>query len=141
MAESIHTGSDKGSYYNVFCPQVQGAIKKEYFNHQCVTSKGTAENVEKVKAAPSDIGIGQMDLLANETDLAIVVADIGMECMYAVTKDTSITSLAGLSSRIPLALPGQGSGSEKSFKNLQALDEGLASLRNLTNSESAFEAV
>lgn len=58
MAESIHTGSDKGSYYNVFCPQIQGAIKKEYFNHQCATSKGTADNVEKVKAAPTDIGIG-----------------------------------------------------------------------------------
>lgn len=82
-----------------------------------------------------------MDLLAGETGLAIVDANIGMECMYAVTKDASITSLSGLSSRIPLALPGEGSGSEKSFQRLQSLDEGLASLRNLSNSSSAYEAV
>jgi hypothetical protein len=140
-AETIHTGSDKGSYYNVFCPLVQSAIKKEYFNHSCGTSDGTADNIEKVKATPTDIGIGQMDLLADETELEIINPDIGMECMYAVTSDASITSLSGLSSRIPLVLPGEGSGSQKSFERLQGLDEGLASLRNITNASSAYEAV
>ena len=141
MAESVHTGSEKGSYYNVFCPQVQAAIKKEYFNHSCATSKGTADNIEKVRANPTDIGIGQLDLLADVEDLQIIDADVGMECMYAVTKDSSITSLSGLSGRIPLVLPGAGSGSEQSFKRLQSLDEGLASLRNVSNAASAYEAV
>ena len=95
----------------------------------------------KVKANPTDVGIGQLDLLADATDLSIVDPDIGMECMYAVTKDSSMTSLSGLSSRIPLALPGEGSGSEQSFKRLQELDEGLASLRNISNTASAYEAV
>lgn len=140
-ADTIHTGSEKGSYHNVFCPQVQSAIKKEYFNHKCGKSGGTADNIEKVKAKPTDIGIGQLDLLADEADLEIINADIGMECMYAVTSDSSIDSLSGLSSRIPLVLPGAGSGSQKSFERLQVLDEGLASLRNVSNAPSAFEAV
>lgn len=140
-ADTIHTGSEKGSYHNVFCPQVQSAIKKEYFNHKCGTSGGTADNIEKVKAKPTDVGIGQMDLLADETELEIINANIGMECMYAVTSDSSIDSLSGLSSRIPLVLPGEGSGSQKSFERLQSLDEGLASLRNVSNASSAFEAV
>ena len=73
--------------------------------------------------------------------LAIVNPDMGFECLYAVTSDQSVNSLKGLSARMPVALPSEKSGSTATFRFLQTLDDGLASLRRVTNHGSALEAV
>jgi len=143
MSGTIHTGSDKGSYFNAFCPSVIEAIEKHHFNHQCATSSGTVDNIEKVRITPTDVGIGQLDIAAGATDLEVIDPDpgLGFECMFAVTNNESVRNLFDLSSRIPLALPGKGSGSEESFRRLQKLDKGLGSLRNITYYKSAYRTV
>ncbi|MDX1606181.1 MAG: hypothetical protein R3202_08305, partial [Candidatus Competibacterales bacterium] len=58
-AQNIYAGSASGSYTNDFCPKVVEAVRTEYFEHQCVTSQGTGDNIQKVLAEPTSIGIGQ----------------------------------------------------------------------------------
>ena len=146
MAQNIHAGSATGSYTNDFCPQVENVLKGEYFEHQCATSEGTGDNVDKVLANPKDAGLGQFDILAarateNPDKLAIVNANLGLECLYAVTKDATIDRLKGLSPRMPVALPSEKSGSTATFKFLQTLDDSLANLRKITHHGSAMDAV
>jgi hypothetical protein len=146
MAQQIHAGSASGSYTNDFCPQVQKTLASQYFEHQCATSEGTGDNVEKVLANPKDVALGQFDILAarateNPDKLAIVNANLGLECLYAVTKDASINRLKGLSPRMPVALPSEKSGSTATFKFLQSLDPGLAELRNVKYYGGAMDAV
>ena len=146
QAQKIHAGSASGSYTNDFCPQVQEALKAEYFDHQCATSQGSGDNVEKVLATPTDVGLGQFDVVAAAVDqnpgkLAVVNPGVGLECLYAVTTDPNVTNLSGLSARMPVALPPEKSGSTGTFQFLQSLDEGLAQLRNVTYYDSAKAAV
>lgn len=145
-AQSIHAGSASGSYTNDFCPQVQATLKTQYFEHTCVTSQGTGDNVEKVLSNPVDVGLGQLDIVAAQAlehpdKLTIVNPKLGLECLYAVTTDQSVTSLTRLAARMPVALPPQKSGSTATFEYLQSLDAGLAKLRKVTYHQSALEAV
>lgn len=142
----IYAGSASGSYTNDFCPQVESALRKQYFEHQCTTSAGSGENVEKVLANPKDVGIGQFDVVAAAADahpgkLDIVNPHIGLECLFAVTNDARVKSLSGLSPRMPVALPPPLSGSAATFKYLQGLDPSLAQMRHITNYNSALDAV
>lgn len=146
IAQKIHAGSATGSYTNDFCPQVQAALKQQYFDHQCTTSQGSGDNVEKVLASPNDVGLGQFDVVAQAVDqnpgmLSVVDPGIGLECLYAVTNELNVDNLKGLSPRMPVALPPEKSGSTGTFKYLQTLDEGLAQLRNITYYDSAKAAV
>ena len=145
-AQKIHAGSATGSYTNDFCPQVQAALKLQYFEHECATSLGSGDNVEKVLASPTDVGLGQFDVVAAAVDqnpdkFSVVNPGVGLECLYAVTSDPNVTALKGLSPRMPVALPPEKSGSTGTFKFLQSLDPGLAELRNVTYYGSAKEAV
>lgn len=147
LAQSaIHAGSPTGSYTNDFCPQVERAIRKEFFEHKCATSQGSADNVAKVLENPKDIGIGQFDVVAAVADeqpgrIALVNPGIGLECLYAVTRESGIDNLRGLSPRMPVALPSERSGSTATFRYLQSMDESLANMRNITYFDGAMEAV
>lgn len=133
LGEGIHSGSKSGAYFNTVCPQVKDSLSKAYFQHQCETSLGTLDNQAKVTASPGDVGIGQWDVMAQlpaeQLDaLEIVDPKIGLECIYAVTSETGLTSLADLHERIPMALPSEKSGSTATFKFMQTLDpDGLGS--------------
>ncbi len=146
LAQQIHAGSPTGSYTNDFCPKVEEALKAQYFEHRCTTSEGSADNVARVLANPGDVALGQFDVVAAAADenpgkLAMVDPGIGLECLYAVTSETSVESLRGLSPRMPVALPSARSGSTATFQYLQSLDEGLAQMRNISHYDSALEAV
>ena len=146
LAQKIHAGSATGSYTNDFCPQVQNTLADQYFEHQCTTSQGTGDNVEKVLTNKEDVGLGQFDIvaaqaIANPDKLALVDPKLGLECLYAVTTNSNLTRLKGLSPRMPIALPPEKSGSSATFRFLQSLDEGLADLRRIKHYGSALDAV
>lgn len=145
-AQSIHAGSAAGSYTNDFCPQVEQALRAEFFEHTCAISQGSGDNAAKVLATPTDVGIGQMDVIADVADanpgqLAVVDPGVGLECLYAVTSQRNITSLSGLSPRMPVALPSELSGSTATFRFLQTLDDQLAGMRNISYHPGALDAV
>lgn len=146
LAQQIHAGSATGSYTNDFCPQVEEALKAQYFEHRCTTSEGSADNVARVMANPGDAALGQFDVVAAAADdnpgtLAMVDPGIGLECLYAVTSESGIDNLRGLSPRMPVALPSERSGSTATFRYLQSLDEDLAQMRSISYYESALDAV
>lgn len=145
-AQSIYAGSPTGSYTNDFCPMVVKAVRKEYFQHRCVTSQGTGDNIQKVLADPTSIGIGQLDVLAGFIEahpgqLTVVDPNIGFECLFAVTRDPAVIRLGNLAPRMPIALPPERSGSTASFSFLQSLDRSLAELRDISYYDSALTAV
>lgn len=145
-ADKIYAGSATGAYTNTFCPLVQDALKTEYFEYACAATKGTGENVELVLANPTHVGIGQLNIMATleQSKLAklkIVAPNVGFECLYGVTSDPQITSLSAISKRAPAALPSAKSGSTLTFEQLQALDDNLSSLRNITHYEDAMTAL
>jgi hypothetical protein len=145
-AQSIYAGSASGSYTNDFCPEVESKLKSAYFEHRCATSEGTGDNVDKVLADPKSVGFGQLDVVAarmmeSPGKLAMVDPNIGLECLYAVTSDSQVDRLKGLSPRMPVALPSEKSGSTSTFRFLQSLDPGLAALRKVEHYNSAKEAV
>ena len=138
VAQNIHAGSATGSYTNAFCPQVQGTLKKQYFEHSCATSQGTGDNVEKVLTNPQDVGIGQFDIVAARAleqpdTLAIVNPNLGLECLYAVTSDKNIESLKGISVRMPIALPPEKSGSTATL-----YDSALDAVKAVINGDAAL---
>ena len=146
VGQNIFAGSATGSYTNDFCPQVEATLKSAYFEHQCQTSKGTGDNVDKVLADPKSVGIGQFDgvaarMVEEPGKLAMVDPSLGLECLYAVTSDKNVTRLKGLSPRMPIALPPEKSGSTATFQFLQSLDPGLAALRKIEHYGSAKQAV
>lgn len=146
LGQQIHAGSATGSYTNDFCPQVEETLKAQYFEHRCTTSEGSGDNVARVLANPADAALGQFDVVAAASDdnpgkLAVVDPGIGLECLYAVTSESGIDNLRGLSPRMPVALPSQRSGSTATFQYLQSLDEGLAQMRNISYHDSALDAV
>lgn len=146
IAQRIHAGSETGSYTNDFCPQVASALRAEFFEHTCVTSQGSADNVAKVTENPQDVGIGQFDVVAEAAEqnpgvLSFVNPNIGLECLYAITDIEGIANLSGLSPRMPVALPPERSGSTATFRFLQSLDESLSSMRSISYYDSAMDAV
>lgn len=146
LAEKIYAGSSTGSYTNDFCPQVASALKAGYFEHACTTSAGSGANVESVLASPVDVALGQFDIVAAAADenpgkLVVVDPGLGLECLYAVTSQSHITTLSGLSPRMPVALPSEKSGSTATFRYLQDLDESLAGLRKISYQDNALAAV
>lgn len=142
-ASKIMAGSASGSYTNSICPEVQKALKSDYFDYKCSPSAGSIMSVETVSDNQEYVGMGQLDavmLKSNTERLEIFETELH-ECLYAVTNDPNITNVSSLSSRAPAALPSIKSGSTGTFLTLQELDDSFKSLTRITHYENASEAV
>lgn len=155
LAQQIHTGSDAGAYFNDICPAAVDVISSSpsqealdadgvlpggsplFFEHMCATSGGTVDNLAKVRANPRDLGVGQLDLVAQDSDGLFVVNTGVSECLYVVSNNEAIASASQLSARMPFGLPGEGSGSAATF--LQ--HEPFSSLRRVNHYDSALDAI
>ena len=144
----IYAASETGSYTNDFCPEVQTVLTGGWFEHRCVVTKGTGDNVSRVLINPKHVALGQMDVVAQkmvENPGKLAVAEntkIGFECLYAVTNSPQVQTLNGINPRVPVALPSKKSGSTATFEILQGLDpNGLGKLRRITYYDSAMDAV
>lgn len=155
FAQQIHTGSDAGAYFNNICPAAQNVISSSpsqealdangvlpggsplFFEHTCATSGGTVDNLAQVRANPLDLGVGQLDLVAQDSDGLFVVGTGVSECLYVVSENEAVASASQLNPRMPFGLPGEGSGSAATF--LQ--HEPFSSLRRVTHYDSALDAI
>lgn len=154
-AQSIHTGSDAGAYYNNICPAAQDVISSSpsqealdadgvlpggsplFFEHTCATSGGTVDNLAKVRDNPGDLGVGQLDLVAQDSEGLFVINTGVSECLFVVSNNEAVASASNLNPRMPFGLPGEGSGSAATFMQ----HEPFASMRNITNFDSALAAI
>ncbi len=146
----FYAGAETGDYFGLFCPHVLKTITANPFFFTeftgCEVSRGSAANIEQVLANPKAIGLSQADvaldaLAQNPDKLAVSTADMGHECLFFVTNDASVNDLNSLPSRLPVALAGEGSGSDRTFRFLQSLNPSLESLRNIQRFGSSAEAV
>jgi hypothetical protein len=128
-ANRIHTGGETGAYHRDFCPAVARELTTAGQPYTCTTSAGAKDNMERVRQSPRELGFGQLDVFALETQLAsnlqVVRHDDARECVFAVTRNRQITSygeLAAYASSSRFFLPPQASGSAGTFQYMRRLD-------------------
>jgi hypothetical protein len=148
----IHTGGESGAYHSAFCPVLAGRLREAGVAARCAPSKGTRENLERVLAEPSHIAYGQLDVFTLESGLLsarnafqILRQDDARECLFAVTKNRSITSFGALSmfaKNMTMYLPPRESGSAGTFQFLRSVDDdGLGRAGKVVTSNSVDEAI
>ena len=149
---AINTGGEAGAYHSAFCPVLAARMKEGGVSARCVPSRGTRENLERVLAEPSQFGYGQLDVFALESSLLsarksfqILRQDDARECLFAVTKNRSITSFGALSlfaKNMAVFLPPIESGSAGTFQFLSTVDDdGLGRAKAVAHAASADEAI
>lgn len=130
-AKSVWGGGDPktSAYSGVYVPRVIEVLSQNALGGYVWggTSAGTGENVEKVKANPTNLAVGQWDLLSQYPDpkpFTVIAPDIGPECLYLVTKQPGYHTwgdVIGNAWQIDLATGSELSGSYGTFKVLQGI--------------------
>jgi hypothetical protein len=151
-ASQINTGAAGGAYHASFCPALSAQLKQAQFDYRCAPSNGTRENMERVLANPRQLGYGQLDSFAVESQqlkaesaLTIVRQDDARECLFAVTRNRDVSNYGELSAhagKLRFILPPANSGSASTFALLRSIDaEGLGKARSVTHASSAEDAI
>ncbi len=151
-ANEIHTGGENGAYHSVFCPLLQARLSEIGSDYSCETSAGTAANVERIARYPTHFAFGQLDAFALESRafggsqrFQIVRSGDVRECVFAVTRNKALTNFGQIAvnaDRLRFVLPPVDSGSARTFRFLQTLDEdGLGRARNVTNALDTDDAI
>lgn len=132
---SIWGGGAQGAsvYTDVYVPHIvkslEGVALSGY--QWGGVSAGTLENAQRVTENPTNLAVGQLDLLRNLNgnlmdngkpyDFTILADDIGPECLYLVTNQKGYNTFGdflGNSFQITVATGGEKSGSFGTFLNL-----------------------
>ncbi len=151
-AAQIHSGGPKGAYFGQFCPALQKVLKKAQFDYRCAQSRGSLENIQRVRDNPTDIGFSQFDVFALESaksgyarPLVAVRTDVARECLFLVTNDKTLTSFGSVSGnayKLHFIMPPRGSGSAATFDFLRHVDpEGIGLAQNVTYATSVEDAI
>jgi hypothetical protein len=132
LDKRINTASDNGAYQTQFCPRLLAAVTNVLFRgYWCATSSGTVENIDRALRFPTNIGLAQLDTLADEAikrteelKKIVVIRTDACEGLWMVTRNPGLKSYENVrenASRIRFILP-EDSGSAASFAFLQAND-------------------
>ena len=153
-ADELLTGGRSGAYFNDIGPKVHEVLNNALFRYPLQTGKGSAGNFEAIVANPMIVALGQADVFAlmNSQDPGKVVSmPTGVrECLFAVTANPGIAganpgdgwgNMMSLARRMRVALPGEGSGSARTFEYIQTINEKLAAARDITHFESTDAAI
>lgn len=151
QAVEINTGGETGAYHTDFCPALIKQLITLGTGGNCVTSRGTAENMRRVARNPQEFGFAQLDVFAHEREtfgrdaFEIVRSDDVRECVFAVTRSRQLTNFGEIAvnaDRLRFVLPPEASGSAKTFSFLRQIDpEGLGQANNVMHASSVDEAL
>lgn len=162
MAEplSIWGGGAQGAstYTDVYVPQIISVLENQALaGYQWGgVSAGTLANAAMVTTNPTNLAVGQYDLLKNLNGtvgpdgtpyaFTILNSDIGPECLYFVTKQKGYDTFGdflGNAFQITLATGKVGSGSLGTFENLSQIypDMQTMEVQNYDNAAQIVEAV
>ncbi len=152
LAGRINTDEEGATHNARFCPVLADQLSRSDFQYSCEPSSGTAENIRRVMANPSELGYGQLDVfaskLANAEDASALVAvrtDDVRQCLFAVSKRRDLQSfgdLSGRSGELGFHLPPQQSASAETFGILQQIDSaGLGNAASVKNDASPDDAI
>ncbi len=152
QAAQINTGGKQGAYFGTFCPLLEKALKKSQFEHKCVPSRGSRENMIRVSSNPAQVGFSQLDvyaleksLLDGEDQFRTMRSDIAQECLFLVSKNKDLTNFGQVSAnadKLNFILPPERSGSAGTFEFLQKIDpDGLGKASKSSYAVSTDEAL
>ncbi|MBI1207739.1 MAG: hypothetical protein GC191_10680 [Azospirillum sp.] len=153
----IDTGGAAGSYHKSFGPLLKDALRKSLFNYDLATSAGSGENIARVAASPSDIGLVQFDVFALKAatepaltkSVTVIRSDVAHECLFAVAqKDVGETlknwgGIKSVANRLRIATGPKDSGSAITLDYLRSIDADLAkaTIANFESVDAAVDAV
>jgi hypothetical protein len=153
-ADELLTGGTSGAYYNDIGPKVHSVLNGALFRYPLNPGKGSAGNFDAIVANPMTVALGQADVYAlmNAQNPGMVVSvPTGVrECLFAVTANSGIAgtqegdgwgNMMSLAKRMRIALPGQASGSAKTFEFIQSINDKLAEASNITYHDSTDAAI
>ncbi len=153
-ADELLTGGRSGAYFNDIGPKVHEVLNSALFRYPLNTGKGSAGNFEAIVANPMVVALGQADVYAlmnGQNPGKVISIPTGVrECLFAVTGNPGIAganpgdgwgNMMSLARRMRVALPGEGSGSARTFEYVQSVNERLAAATNITNYESTDAAI
>ncbi len=148
----INTAGETGAYHGAFCPVLAERLKAAGHDSRCRVSNGTSENLARVAATPSEIGYGQLDVLALEmpqyggaSQFRRLRVDDARECIFAVTRAKDLTNfgeVAVKASELKFILPPETSGSAGTFRFLKRIDPyAFGQARDVLHAADADEAI
>jgi hypothetical protein len=153
-ADQLLTGGSTGAYFNDIGPKVHTVLNSALFRYPLKGGKGSVGNFEAIIENPLVVALGQADVYAlmnRENPGQVISIPTGVrECLFAVTSNAGIAgeregdgwgNMMSLASRMRVALPGQGSGSAKTFEYIQSINDKLAKAKKITNYESTSAAI
>ena len=152
LANRINTGEEAGTYQERFCPALAKHLERAALDYTCAPSSGTAENVRRVTADPSQLGYGQLDVFARDAakldepeSIVPIRTDDVRQCLFAVTRHPDLQNygeLAALAPQLKFLLPPQESSSAGTFEILQQVDaDGVGRAKSIEHAPSADEAI
>ncbi len=153
-ADQLLTGGTSGAYYNDIGPKVRDVLNSALFRYPLEPGKGSAGNFEAIVDNAMIVALGQADVYAlmnQQSPGKVVSVPTGVrECLFAVTANPGIAgesdgdgwgNMMSLARRMRVALPGEGSGSAKTFQFIQSINEEMAKAQNIKHYESTDAAI
>ena len=152
-AQNIYSGGKAGAYFGTLCPAMLDGLRNEGFTPNCVETKGSLDNIEKVLADQDGIAMVQTDAFANwaaanpdaAKKLVTIRADLANEGVYFVSKNlTQFGDVVRIITRVKLVLPPQGSGAAQTFENMKKVLPNVFTrieTAQITYAESASKAI
>ncbi len=156
-ADQLLTGGTSGAYYNDIGPKVHAVLASALFRYPLKTGKGSAGNFQAILENPLVVALGQADVYAlmnkESPDQVISIPTGVRECLFAVTKNPGIAgsregdgwgNMMSLAKRMRVALPGEASGSARTFEFIQSVNEKLAvaeKIKYYDSTDAAIDAV
>ena len=124
-ATEIATGAADGPYQLTLCPPLKGALDRARLEYRCVPSDSARETLQRIAAAPRQLGYVPLDsLLVEGPQLAgakaftrVRTGDV-YECLFAVARNGDLKTygdLAANAQRLRFVLPPKASASAASF--------------------------
>lgn len=149
---ALNTGGADGAYNRSFCPRIVTELGKAKLEYTCTPSAGTYENLVRVNADPLQLGYGQLDVIALESErlgglsqFTRIRTDDVRECVFAVTRNKKLTNfgeLAVSAGSLRFILPPEKSGSAGTFDFLRSIDpKGLGAAKAITHEADVDAAI
>jgi hypothetical protein len=154
QADELLTGGTSGAYYNDIGPRVHEVLNRALFRYPLKTGKGSAGNFQAIAENAMIVALGQADVYAlmnAQNPGKVVSVPTGVrECLFAVTSNPGIAgeregdgwgNMMSLARRMRVALPGEESGSAKTFEFIQSINEQMAQVTNIRHYDSTDDAI
>lgn len=132
----VGTGSSKGNYFKA-CGQLETQTKGSAVNVICTNSKGTLDNLRRMKAGELDAAFVQPDGLLNDPGFEYeIVAQFHPEYVHAIALKDGPDDIKAVTDKDTIAIGSNGGGTAITWKNFGTQDKSYSKIPTLPLSGS-----